>query len=147
MLELIWGKKTDAMMDVWTIEHLLSGISVGMFVILTNRRILSRFGDEVPSEKSMLSFDLVGVMFLAFLWETFEHYLETGLAGERVEFWFQGVEFWANRLIFDPLMLVLGYLLVRKFPKIVLPARILSIIWLVVHVFVFPHSMYLHEIF
>lgn len=32
MLELIWGLKTHAILDVWTIEHLLSGISVGSAV-------------------------------------------------------------------------------------------------------------------
>ena len=32
-------------------------------------------------------------------------------------------------------------------PNLITPARIVSLIWLLVHVFIFPHSMYLHEIF
>ena len=32
MLEWLWGFKTVAMFDVWTIEHLFSGLSVGNLV-------------------------------------------------------------------------------------------------------------------
>ena len=38
MLEIIWGLKTAAMMDVWTIEHLLSGVSVGHAVKKNNHK-------------------------------------------------------------------------------------------------------------
>lgn len=92
-----------------------------------------------------LRLTLIGVLFLAFAWEAVEHYLEIGLLGTNVEFWFQGVEFWGNRLITDPLMMVGGYLLAHHVPRIVWPARILSLIWLLVHIFVFPDSMYLHH--
>ena len=84
---------------------------------------------------------------VAYSWETVEHYLEIGLMGEVVAFWFQGVEFWANRIISDPLITVVGYYIAKQYSKLVIPARIISIIWLLVHVFIFPHSMYLHEIF
>jgi hypothetical protein len=86
-------------------------------------------------------------LFLAFLWEAVEHYLEAGLLGGRVEYWFQGVEFWANRIIADPLVLVLGYLFAKKYPITVWPARVLSLVWLFVHIFVFSHSMYLQYLF
>ncbi len=92
-------------------------------------------------------FDIIGVLFLAYLWETIEHYLETGVAGKAVEYWFQGVEYWPNRIIFDPLALVIGYLIAKKYPGLVIPARICSLIWLSVHIFIFPHSMYLQEMF
>ena len=94
-----------------------------------------------------LRLDILGVLFLAYAWETLEHYLETGLAGSAVEFWFQGVEFWPNRLITDPLMLLLGYLIAKKYPRFVIPARIASVAWLFIHIFIFPHSMYLHYLF
>lgn len=147
MLEIIWGWKTTAMMDVWTIEHLLSGLSVGALVINYNRKIFKQHFEIDEPNLITRHFDVIGVLLLAFLWETVEHYLETGLAGGMVQYWFQGVEFWPNRIIFDPLMLVLGYLIAKQYPKLVTPARICSFIWLVVHVFVFPHSMYLHEVF
>ena len=82
-----------------------------------------------------------------YFWEAIEHYLETGLVGNVVSNWFQGVDFWANRLVADPLMMILGYYLAQRFPRLVNPARGCSIVWFFVHVFVFPHSMYLHVYF
>jgi len=147
MFEIIWGLKTAAIMDVWTIEHILTGISVGHTVRKNNHKV---FKEKLGLEKHHIitrHFDIVGVLFLAYLWETIEHYLEIGVLGETVQFWFQGVEFWPNRIIFDPAMLVIGYLIAKKYPKLVMPARLLSLTWLMVHIFIFPHSMYLHSIF
>ena len=146
MLEIIWGLKTVAMMDVWTIEHVLSGLSVGHAVKNNNRKVFKKKLGLEEHHVITRHFDVMGVLFLAYLWETIEHYLEVGLLGETVEYWFQGVEFWPNRIIFDPLMLVIGYLIAKKYPWLVNPARICSLVWLLVHVFVFPHSMYLHDI-
>lgn len=147
MLEVIWGMKTTAMMDAWTIEHLLSGISIGHAVKNNNHKI---FKKKLGLEKHHITtrhFDIISILFLAYLWETIEHYLETGIAGQAVEYWFQGVEFWPNRIIFDPLILIVGYLIAKKHPKLVNSARLCSIIWLFVHIFIFPHSMYLHDLF
>ena len=171
MLEMIWGMKTVAMMDVWTIEHVLSGVSIGHAVRIKNQKVLEkkfnslpRFAPSFPLAQEdagvdapdvrlkgnrVMSryFDITGVLFLAYLWETIEHYLEEGIAGGAVEYWFQGVEFWPNRIIFDPLMLVIGYWIAKKRPRLVIPARVCSAIWLIVHIFVFPNSMYLQEFF
>jgi hypothetical protein len=155
MLDLIWGIKTEATFDVWTIEHFFSGVSIGAGVIIHNNKhiggLIEKVKDGIFSTKKInwlkYKYDMFFLLFLAYVWETFEHYLETGLAGETVEYWFQGVEFWANRLIADPLMLVLGYMLVKKFPRTVWPARVFTLGWLVYHIFLVPHSMYLHEIF
>jgi len=155
MPEFIWGYKTVAIFDVWTIEHILTGISVGTGVIIHNNKSLgelfSRLAENIihPQRINFLKYkyDIYLLLFIAYLWETLEHYLETGLAGGAVEYWFQGVEYWPNRLIADPLMLILGYWLAKKLPNIVWPARIISLAWLALHIFVFPHSMYLHEIF
>jgi hypothetical protein len=147
MLELLWGIKTVAIMDVWTIEHILSGLSVWHTVQKNNHKV---FKEKLWLESHHIitrHFDIIAVLCIAYIWETVEHYLETGLAGAVVQNWFQGVEFWPNRIIFDPLMLVIGYLIAKKYPKLVKPARIFSLIWVFVHVFIFPHSMYLHTIF
>lgn len=144
MLEALWGLKTVAMFDVWSFEHVLSGVSVGSLIKNDNARCLA----AAPlSDRIRLRIDLIAVLFVAYLWETVEHYLETGLAGEKVEYWFQGVEAWTNRIISDPLLLVVGYFIASRYPSLVIPARILSVIWLGVHIFVFPHSMYLHTLF
>lgn len=137
----LWGLKTIAVFDSWSIEHFITGISIGA-IIATQ---VSRDTYELP-KKFFFRYHLYKILFIAFLWETFEHYLEEGLAGAKVEYWFQGVEFWGNRLIADPLLVALGYFLVLKYRKIALPGRVFSAIWLVFHIFVFPHSMYLHEV-
>lgn len=147
MLGIIWWLKTVAMMDVRTIEHILSGLSIGHAVKKNNHKIFKKKLGLEEHHITTKHFDIIGVLFLAYLWETIEHYLESGIAGEAVKYWFQGVEFWPNRIIFDPLMLVIGYLIAKKYPQLVNPARICSLIWLIVHIFIFPHSMYLHYLF
>lgn len=141
-LTVLWGAKTLAIFDVWTVEHILSGVSIGSMVKKNHHRVFTRMFQR--NDHHSWYFSLISVLFLAFAWEAVEHYLETGLAGEAVAYWLQGVEFWANRLISDPLMLVIGYCIAKAYPSMVLPARIGSITWLMVHIFVFPHSMYLH---
>tara|TARA_B100000073_G_scaffold330409_1_gene318863 strand:+ start:34 stop:462 length:429 start_codon:yes stop_codon:yes gene_type:complete len=142
---MIWGLKTVAFFDIWTIEHLLSGISIGSFSIYLNKKkIKNEF--KIDTHEGYY-FDMILVLLIAYIWETAEHYLETGLAGETVEYWFQGVEFWANRFISDPLITVFGYFISKYYPITVTPARIISLLWLLIHIFIFPHSMYLHDIF
>lgn len=147
MLEILWGLKTHAILDVWTIEHWLSGLSVGSAIKKKNYKTFQKVLNLIDHNHHSWWFDISGVLFFAYMWETLEHYLEEGLAGFTVQYWFQGVEFWPNRFIADPLMLVLGYIIAKKFPFLVWPARFLSISWLIVHIFIFPHSMYLHELF
>lgn len=151
-LSMWWGYKTQAIFDVWSLEHFLTGVSVGTAVMLNNHKSL---GDLFSLAKEKMihthkhinwlkyKYDLVFLLLIAYIWETLEHYLESGIAGERVAYWFQGVEFWPNRLLADPIMIVLGYLFAKKFPITVWPARFLSLLWLILHIFVFPHSMYL----
>lgn len=146
MIELLWGLKTTALLDVWSIEHVVSGISISHLVIKKHQSVFSKKLITHKDGKPTAHFDILGVLFVAYLWETIEHYLETGLAGNAVAYWFQGVEFWPNRIIFDPLMLVLGYYIAKQYPTLIIPARVFTVIWLFVHIFVFPHSMYLHEL-
>jgi hypothetical protein len=154
MLEEIWGLKTQALFDIWSIEHVLSGFSVGWVVYEYNHRKVKELLNGVNTgislekiKKIQVKYDFFLVLFFAYIWETLEHYLEEGIAGAMVQYWFQGVEFWGNRLITDPIMMILGYMLVKRFPRIVWPVRYLSLLWLLVHIFIFPHSMYLQTIF
>ena len=144
---MIWGLKTAAIFDVWTFEHLLSGLSIGALAIRSNMKIFKNKLNLDGRDINTRYFDLIFVLLVAYAWETVEHYLESGLTGAVVAHWFQGVEFWANRIISDPLITVVGYYIAIKNPTLVTPARIVSLIWLFVHVFIFPHSMYLHELF
>ncbi len=123
-----FGEKTRSVLDVWSAEHVLSGVSCGQAL------------RKLPIKQALLCLGLI-----AFAWESVEHYLEEGLAGRAVEYWFHGVEFWANRLIADPLMMLIGYWVARKWSVLAWPARAMSLAWLVLNIFVFPHSMYIHE--
>ena len=144
---MIWGLKTLSFFDIWSFEHLLSGISIGAFSLYINKKKLFEISKDNQKDINSSYFDIIFVLFVAYAWETVEHYLEIGLMGNAVMYWFQGVEFWANRLISDPLITVLGYYLSKKYPFLITPSRIISLLWLLIHVFLFPHSMYLHEIF
>ena len=144
---MIWGLKTVSIFDVWTIEHFLSGISIGALAVHCNMKIFKYKLDLDSLDIKTKYFDIIFVLLAAYSWETVEHYLESGLMGDVVAHWFQGVEFWANRILSDPLITVAGYYVSKGCPILVTPARIVSLIWLLVHVFLFPHSMYIHEIF
>ena len=100
---MLFGCKTDAWFDVWTIEHFITGIGLGGGIAAWRMLFFKR-------EQDTLRFDCVWLLFIAYLWEASEHYLETGMAGRSVTFWFQGVEFWGNRLIADPLSVLAGWL-------------------------------------
>ena len=89
--------------------------------------------------------EIILVLAFAFFWETIEHYLET-VSTSGIIHWFAWVEFWGNRIITDPLLVLLGYFIISKRRNLILFARIFSPLWLLVHVFIFPDSMYLHEI-
>lgn len=145
ILELLIGLKTQALFDIWSVEHVLSGISAGHAVRKTNHRMFKKKLNLDAHSVQTRYFDVIWVLLVAYMWETIEHYMETGMLWSWVEYWFQGIEFWGNRIIADPLMLVVGYLIAKKHPKLVIPARVLSVIWLFSHVFLFPHSMYLQE--
>ncbi|HQW28648.1 MAG: hypothetical protein KA152_05490 [Verrucomicrobiales bacterium] len=137
---ILWGYKDLALLDIWTIEHIVSGASISGFLKYYSDKFL-----ENDRNRRIVFF--TALMLLAYLWESVEHYLETGMAGNAVALWFYGVEHWSNRLLSDPAMLLIGCLFVLQFPILKWPARIFSISWLFIHIFVFPHSMYLHDIF
>lgn len=148
MLDILWGIKTIAAFDVWTFEHILSGVSVGALMTKLLEKPLKKINPKLKTTHStFFKMEILGVLFIAYMWEALEHYLETGLAGGAVAHWFQGVEFPMNRLITDPLMVVLGYFIVKRWPHFVMPARLFSVAWLILHIFIFPHSMWLHYMF
>ena len=141
---MMWGLKTEAAFDVWSIEHLVMGVSVGWLSMWIAEKLI---GDEKISDALRLKISFVVTLLVAFMWESLEHYLEVGLAGNAVQNWLQGVEHWSNRLIFDNLMVMSGWWIYQQKNRLVWFARVFSIVWLFVHIVIFPHSMYLHELF
>ena len=122
---MLWGIKTEAAFDVWSIEHIIMGISVAWLAQIIVNKIV---GQEQLSEtlKKRISFFIT--LMIAYMWETLEHYLETGLAGQTVEYWLQGVEHWSNRLISDNLMVLSGWYIYQQQNKMLAFARVFSAI-------------------
>ena len=146
MLEFIWGLKTAAIFDVWTFEHLSAGLSIGSIVKKKTKEELQNVNSKVNENyKTAIKFSVVAILFIAYIWEAVEHYIEQGLIGEWWKYWFQGVEFWPNRLITDPLMLVTGYFIVLKYPWMKWPARCFSAVWIFTNLFLVPHSMTIQQ--
>lgn len=153
----IFGDKTVAFFDIWSIEHFVSGITLGSVIILIfgalklqdkndhkfNHDNNNLYQSDNKFDHKLLYFVLVA--FLAYLWETVEHYLESGLLNNHVTYWFQGVEFWGNRILTDPWLVVLGSFIYLKYNYLGKYARYFSATWLYFHVFVFPHCMYLQD--
>jgi hypothetical protein len=144
---LIWGYKTIAMFDVWSLEHFVNGIymaAVANFLIVKASKKI----EINPQSQKVLNFILV--LTAALFWECVEHDLEAGIIpgaiGERVTHWFQGVEHWSNRLIGDTFTVLLGWFVYTKKKNLAIPARIFTAIWMLVHIFVFPDSMYLQRL-
>jgi hypothetical protein len=145
---LIWGFKTEAAFDVWSLEHLANGVAMAAFARMVAGKALKR-NDSSNTLRALA--EVAIVLAIALFWENVEHYIEAGLlpgaAGERVAYWFQGVEHWTNRLIADNIMVLLGYFIYTRQNRIFWAARIFSTLWMLVHIFIFPHSMYLHTLF
>lgn len=146
---VFFGQKTIAFLDVWSLEHFISGIGVSHLCAVIGAVIFKggishyKASDVAKNPKEWL----VYILLVACMWEVVEFYLEAGYSGiDAVTHWFQGVEFWANRLISDPILVLIGGYIGLKNKKLVIYARCFSIVWLYVHIFEFPHSMYLHEL-
>ena len=145
---LLWGCKDVAMFDLWSIEHFINGIAAAGGAALIINKCFKKI-DFNPENRKLVNFLIV--LALSLLWECVEHYLESGLiikgaVGDRVTYWFQGVEHWTNRLFGDTLTVLLGWGVYHWKNKLALPAKIFSLVWMIVHIFVFPHSMYLHRL-
>jgi len=143
---LLWGYKTEAMFDLWSFEHFANGIGLAALAALIIGKILKDGADPVSFK--IINFFLV--LVLSLFWECAEHYIEAGILpgviGTKVTFWFQGIEHWSNRLVGDTLMVMLGWYVYSKKSKLALPAKVFSLIWMAIHIFAFPDSMYLQRL-
>ena len=122
---MIFGDKTTAIFDIWSVEHLFTGIILAW--------LISKISHTPKSNLPVL-------LLISCFWECLEHYLETGLWGITVQHWFAGVEYWGNRLIGDNLTVFFGYFIYKKYPKTIYFAFGISLIFFCSHLF-FPSSM------
>jgi hypothetical protein len=134
------GHKTIALFDLWSFCHFLAGVAIGniMARFLSALAIIKNGND--PDYKAVVSAFLL-ILFFAYTWEFVEYGLESGRAGLKIAYWFQGQEHWLNRLVSDPLLVITGYMFSCRFQRFIWPARMTLIAWLWIFIFLFPHSM------
>ncbi len=123
----IWGYKDEAIFDIWTIEHVASGMGVAYFAI---------------SQRKWFHHPIALMILICAFWELAEHYLETQ-SFEALMFWFAGTEHWVNRILSDQLAVLAGFTLVKAFPNVIMFARLFSICFVGLHVWL-GSSMYFH---
>lgn len=96
---LLFGHKTQALFDFWSIEHAMGGIIVGHGIARYNRYMETR--------------DWLWLMLLAaYSWEFGECGME-GYGTAHMRTWLAGTEHWSNRLLSDPILFTIGGLLGR----------------------------------
>ncbi len=136
----IFGHKTLALFDIWTIEHFISGANIGFFVsYLRSKMQLS------SDRRTVIVLNICFLLIIELFWEIFEHYVELGLVIPSWQYWFQGPEHFLNRIISDPAITLLGLYFIIEFPRSRIFCSIFSCVWLFFHIVIFPHSMYLQD--
>ena len=132
----LFGHKSTSLLDLWTIVHFLTGCASPIAIAFLSR--LSSYPRSHPVST---------ILLISLTWEILEFYMETGAVGpSSVRVWFDGVEHFSNRIISDQVALLLGYFLCAKRHLWAIIAKILATTWLAIHIFIFPHSMYLQEV-
>jgi hypothetical protein len=143
---MLFGSKTVSWFDIWSLEHFVSGICLAALCAPFVNKVLLKGLPELPAAANR-RFYMLAILFVEYVWEGIEFYMEAGYTHvHAITYWLQGIEFWGNRLITDPLMTLAGGLIGLRWRGVILPARIFYLIFLLVHVFVFPHCMYLQDL-
>ena len=143
---MFFGAKTDAWFDIWSIEHFMSGAAISSMCVPLANKVFSTNLETLPSVVRVRCYSVL-LLLVEYCWEAAEFYFEAGYSGvPRITTWFHGVEFWGNRMLADPLVTLSGGLVALRWSKLVWPARLLSFVFIVTHVFVFPHCMYLQDL-
>ena len=132
----LFGAKTQAPFDFWTLQHLINGI-----VFARAHRF---FQEDLENTVWRKGDCLWTILFLAFVWEGFEAGAETGMWGTEIAQWFWGLEHWTNRVITDPLLLGIGGLIYIIYPRSLKPALVIATLWLMMNL-IMPDSMALQH--
>jgi len=134
-LPVVLGDKKNALFDLWSINHFLSGVvfSTALYKYLEARNY------------NTFKYYVVFLACAASGWEILELTIEHLSQGATLFIWLNGNEHWANRLIGDYVMFVLGGLLGFKMKSAWKFSIILLLLLLAANALL-PSSMYLQEI-
>lgn len=114
----IFWHKTEAIFDIWFLQHVSAGIIISFLLTVSK----------------YARYSLLLLILLAYLWEFWEYFIETESYDSVIE-WFAWVEHPLNRFLADPLAIILGYLIVKHYFFSIYPAILFVIIFIVLHLF------------
>lgn len=137
---IFFGDKTVALFDLWSLEHFFTGCNTAALLTFFSKKYLREY-----DQKSQALFQVMLMILLELFWEIIEHYLEAGISIDAVTHWFQGVEYFWNRVLCDPIITVSGLFFIRKFPRVKIFAAVFSVVWLYVNIFVYSDCMGLNR--
>jgi hypothetical protein len=129
---ILVGDHSEAVFDLWSLQHFCAGILLASIL---------KQGKVLRSWREVLAI----VLFLELCWEGIELTMEAGLFGQAVAHWKNGFEHWSNRLIGDPLMVVVGAFVAKRFSQSWKIAFIPAMIWLFVNV-LSPNGMHVQHV-
>jgi len=134
---ICFGHKTAAMFDLWSVQHFFSGIFLSPICC---------FIMDPKNRSPKLFVWLVAMIYFIFSWEIYELFAETNGFGPLITTWKDGFEHWSNRLISDPLLVLIGGVTQRNFnsKKLLRVAIIYTSLWAFINVLA-PTCMYIQE--
>lgn len=132
------------MYDIWSIQHFFFWVFIWAIVSFYNKKHVNKLlkvlnHPEVAVEnitrQNIFYFDLLAILLIAYVWETFEHYID-------VWYWWLAVqslvqhETFSNRFLWDPSVLVLWYFLSVRYKYLKYFALWFTWIFLFFHLFI-----------
>ncbi|MFA5130630.1 MAG: hypothetical protein WC477_07025 [Patescibacteria group bacterium] len=120
-LPYLMGDRSVAVFDLWSLQHFCAGILLASIAI----RIASL---GLWREK------LGMILLFEICWEALELSMESGYFGQTIAQWKGGFEHWSNRLIGDPLMVIIGALVAKKFSSAWKIIFIPATLWLLLNI-------------
>lgn len=128
----IFGDREVAMLDLWSIEHFFFGVVLAAVFKLVFPKL---------SVKTILAI----VLAIAVGWEVMEYAMELGMFGNYISDWKKGHEHWSNRMIADPLLVLLGGYLQMQRPKTWKWVIVPFVAWGLLN-YLSPDSMYVQRV-
>ena len=118
----LFGNKKTSFFDYWGLVHVFSGGTLSYLAFK-----LRDFHIKNP---------ILFIMYISLSWEILESYIEQGIIFESISPWFGGQENFFNRFFGDQLAILLGFVLIKFKPNLYYVFLILSISFLVFHIFI-----------
>ena len=127
----LFGNRDIAIFDLWSFWHMCGGILLA---------------SSLSGRLRKYPFVLLSVIiWIAFLWEITEILMEARYFGAGIAHWKGGFEHWANRIIGDPLLAVIGAKIAMRQKNIWRIVFIPTLIWLACN-YLSPNSMYIQRL-